>query len=360
MTIDDLIPSKYMQEIMSRSNFVLTDFNKATIIWNSEKNYDEKLQSLKRIADNTEDKMLKKQIRERIDYEEDAYNVFIQNPDKKYIFAVEDEMGYSCGFFFYYDMAYDYGKKYITKWDEAEFVIKKYRIVNTKEDLTVSSRSGLNWNMFPEEKDIKTDEEYDGQNMGEINYLPDGTIRSGYSHEMSDEREALVDVYKKERFEHQFFKIPFEGCAGITAVRDLRDGDIGVLMVGTEEWNDYLKRVEDNKLYVDYSDIQVMVVFLTEQGMWSHEHINPIYLETVSVPYESDNPKFDAKRRAIELFIEYHSAKMENRDNLDDYAKKVIETAREYRDICLEEQAKKEHMKPSVVDYAKTVEELMI
>ncbi len=93
MTIDDLIPSKYMQEIMSRSNFVLTDFNKATIIWNSEKNYDEKLQSLKRIADNTDDKILKKQIRERIEYEEDAYKAFIQNPDKKYIFVVEDEMG---------------------------------------------------------------------------------------------------------------------------------------------------------------------------------------------------------------------------------------------------------------------------
>ena len=69
ITIDDLIPSKYIQEIMSRSNFELTDFNMATIIWNSEKNYYEKLQSLKEIADNTEDKMLKKQIRERIDYE---------------------------------------------------------------------------------------------------------------------------------------------------------------------------------------------------------------------------------------------------------------------------------------------------
>ncbi|MCR4611960.1 MAG: hypothetical protein K5644_08700 [Lachnospiraceae bacterium] len=75
---------------------------------------------------------------------------------------------------------------------------------------------------------------------------------------------------------------------------------------------------------------------------------------------EPGNLKLAAHRQAMESFIEYHLAKVENRDNLDDYAKKVIETAREYRDACLEEQARKEHMKPSVVDYAKTVEELII
>ena len=360
ITIDDLIPSKYMQDILKKNNFVLTDFNRATIIWNSDEPYNERIKKLKEIADNTEDMILKKQIEERLDYEEDAYNTFAKNPDKKYVFVVEDEQGYSCGFFFDFNMAYEYGKKYVKKWEEKEFAITKYHIVDTKEDLTIKSRSGLNWNMFPEEKGVKTEEEYDGQNMGEINCLPDGTIKSIYSHEMSDEREDLVDAYKTERFEHQFFKIPFEGGAGITAVRDVLSGEVGVLMVGTEEWNNYLKRIDDNHLYVDYSDIQVMVVFLTPKGVWSHEHYNPFYLEPVSISCDPGNLKSVAYRQAMESFIEYHMAEMENRDNLDDYAKKVIETAREYRDVCLEEQAKKELIHPNAVDHAKTVEELII
>ena len=75
---------------------------------------------------------------------------------------------------------------------------------------------------------------------------------------------------------------------------------------------------------------------------------------------EPSNLKSVAHRQAMESFIEYHMAEMENRDNLDDYAKKVIETAREYRDVCLEEQAKKRIIKPNAVDHAKTVEELII
>ena len=44
-------------------------------------------------------------------------------------------------------------------------------------------------------------------------------------------------------------------------------------------------------LYVDYFDVQVEVVFLTSQGLWSHEHVNPIYLELDRYGYENENER---------------------------------------------------------------------
>lgn len=58
-------------------------------------------------------------------------------------------------------------------------------------------------------------------------------------------------------------------------------------------------------LYVDYFDVQVEVVFLTSQGLWSHEHVNPIYLELDRYGYENENKESKAKARAMEFFSEY-------------------------------------------------------
>lgn len=62
--------------------------------------------------------------------------------------------------------------------------------------IRIESRSGWNWNMFPEEKGVKTEEEYDGHSMGEINCLPDGTIKSIYSHEINMSKEESIAQFE--------------------------------------------------------------------------------------------------------------------------------------------------------------------
>ena len=60
---------------------------------------------------------------------------------------------------------------------------------------------------------------------------------------------------------------------------DTRNGSYYVLEEGEADWNRYLERIEEKNWYVDFSDIQMICYKLTESGIWSHEHINPLYLE---------------------------------------------------------------------------------
>ncbi len=67
----DLIPSNYMRELFEEVGFELADFNKATLIWNIKgKTHAERVKALKELSNSTKDNELKKQISERIQYEE--------------------------------------------------------------------------------------------------------------------------------------------------------------------------------------------------------------------------------------------------------------------------------------------------
>lgn len=75
---------------------------------------------------------------------------------------------------------------------------------------------------------------------------------------------------------------------------------------------------------------------------------------------EDEGDESRAKAKAMEFFSEYWIRKAKECQKMDDYEKRVIESAREYRNICLDEQARQEKRKCGVVDRAKTVEELII
>ena len=69
----ELIPSQYMRECYRELNFTFTDFQKATLIWNSPgKKRQEILDALKELAADTKDFCTKRQIQERLDYERKA------------------------------------------------------------------------------------------------------------------------------------------------------------------------------------------------------------------------------------------------------------------------------------------------
>ena len=76
-----------------------------TLIWNrDDKSRGERIAALQELSDTTDDTLLKRQIRERIDYERDMVERLMENADGKCVYVVEDEDEYSCGFFTNYDM----------------------------------------------------------------------------------------------------------------------------------------------------------------------------------------------------------------------------------------------------------------
>lgn len=350
----ELIPSQYMRSLFEDLGFELTDFNKATLIWNNElHDRNEKIAALETLQGLTTDGILKQQIKERLEYEDNMFKTMIKNSDGKYIFAVLDEDEYCCGFFSEYEMAHKYGIEHAHKYEEKTFKIEKQFIIREERDLMVRECGRTNWNIISSGKTIETIK-YEGDPVSGISYLADGNIKHIWSNEMSEEAESIVDPYRTDRFEHQFFRIPFEGTIGWT-VRDITDGTIGVLMQDTKGWQKYM----DRSFYRDYSDIQVEVVFLTPQGCWSHEHINPIYLEPDHYLIESGNARSHAMARAMEFLSEYLMM-FEKGGKTAAYDKRALTAAQEYRDMCLKEMVEEEKKKNGIVDRAKTIEELII
>ena len=350
----ELVPSLYMRSLFEDLNFELSDFNKATLIWNNllhDRN--EKLSALKNLLESTPNECLKQQIQERLDYEDDMLRTMKNNNDCKYIFAVLDEAEYCCGFFSEYEMAHKYGIENAHKYDEKSYKIEKQLIIREKCDLMVRDCGRINWNMIPSGKAIETIR-YEGNPVSSISFSANGDIKHIWSNEMTEEAESIVDPYRTDRFEHQFFRIPFEGTIGWT-VRDITDGMIGVLIQDTKGWQKYI----DSSCYRDYSDIQVEVVFLTQQGFWSHEHINPIYLEPDHYLIEAGNARSHAMGCAMEFFSEYLMM-YEKGGKTAWYDKRALTAAREYRDICLSEMVEEVIKKNGIVDRAKTIEELII
>lgn len=325
----ELIPSKTMRQILKEDGFEFSDFQKATLIWNaSYVTREEKLNALRELASITTDEKAKIQITERLEFEGKAFATFLDNSSMKYIYVVEDHERYGCGFFASYDRAADYAVKYAKKY-ETSCSIQKYLVVKADEDMIVRNPWKGNPNMG-----IKTDEfsEYDGDAVAGVSLNENGIIKRLWSNELTKEDENIVDEYKTERFESQFIKIPFEYQTG-TPVRDVVCNTYGVLAQGKEDWEKYLKSIEDRDLYVDYSDVQVIVYELTESGYWSHEHINPLHLEIDFPEHIEGDKKRHCLRRATEALGDYLSHKSMGKVFCPEF---VIKTAREYAEVCHE------------------------
>lgn len=291
----NLIPSKDVRNYMEKNGCTLSDFQKATLIWNSRySSLEEQLNALNEIAVSTDNVELKQQITERIAYEKDSIEMF-KNNDERYIYVVYDEDDCDCGFFTRYESAYRYCS------DKGNKYIKKHLLIRDNTIPYVRSSSRLNPYMFPEAT-VET-VEYDGDSFGSITLNEQYEILCVYSKEMSIDREKTVDECNPKRFEFAYTEIPFslsdfkEG----TIVRDLQSERYGVIDTTTEEWENFMNRVH-NGLYVDFIDYSLTVYFICESGRWTHAHINPIYLNVES-PSESENPEFFKALKAMSQYM---------------------------------------------------------
>jgi len=366
INMNELVPSDYMRKIFDEEGFCFSDSQKATLVWNMPgRSWNEKLSLLRNIANCTDDAELQRQIMGRIEYEEETFRRYKENSDGRYVYVVEVDRSYSVGFFAEYEMARTYTLKYMME-NEVVCDIKKQLIVKDNSDLMVKKVGRLNQYMFSRELEQEQMEEYDGFETSRITINQDGSIKYIYSSEMSREEELAVDEFNPDRFEFQFIKIPFMATSG-APVREVADQyavdafrAYGVLMNGTKEWEKYIRNIESKKWYVDFSDIQVEVCFLSEQGIWHHEHVNPLFLEIGEYPRNYDDEKEMAYALAIEAFSDYWTKEQIENGEYNEYLeRRVIDTARNYRDICLKTRMDKEKKKSRWIDSAKTIYDIM-
>lgn len=133
----------------------------------------------------------------------------------------------------------------------------------------------------------------------------------------------------------------------ISCYESIRNGSYYVLAGGEADWNRYLNRIEEKNWYVDFSDIQMICYKLTESGIWSHEHINPLYLEVEFPTYIEDDPKRQALRYATEALGDYLCHKSKEKEFCPDL---ILKYARKYAEVCrgksLSEKTLEEAKKP--------------
>ena len=225
----ELVPSKTMREYLASVDFKFNDFQRAALIWNKpDMLWKERLEAIEKLADTTKDEDLKRQIKERVQFEKREWSAFLDNVSGGYVYIVEDHEDVSCnGVFAEYNKAYIYSLKYASNYDTS-CLIKKYRIVKNAEDEIVRTSERGNPYMGIEIPEFC---EYDGTEVSGVSFNKKGEITRIWSNELTKEEEEIVSSYRPERFEFPFIKIPFDMPVG-SIVKEVTTGTYGPRVYG--------------------------------------------------------------------------------------------------------------------------------
>ena len=290
-----------MRKYLKEQGREFSDKEKAALIWNvPNRTLSERLEALEELARGSSDDELKKQIKERLDYESAVMVALKQNPNGQFVYVVEDnERNYFRGLFADFDDAVEYAAEYSKEYGVRCSIYKQ----------TIVSKYHRN--------------KMSGAAHTERAWIPlneSGEICDLGSSEISSEKLRA----QKDRFEDLFFRIPFGMDYGI--VKNVTDNTYGVLANNEEDWEQYMEKWKNGGL--DFSDIQVIVFELNDNGIWSHNHINPLYLE----PCAPENIDNDKKRAA---FITAANALTEYfKNETEQNGKAVIDSAKAYAEVC--------------------------
>lgn len=325
----ELIDSKYTREKYKDLGIEFDDWQKAAIIWNKPMTLPESLAALKEFADKTSDSKLKKQIEERVSYEEKCLAYIKQNPNNDYVYIVRDvKNGSNYGAFYIFDVALMHARKCAKEYEEK---IHIYKVQIVKGNEIPKCKSYTSWNpiIFPDKPEIEEYcYDYDDGEVGQVTLALDGAIQYWWSSESTLEEDQVVENFDKNRFENRFIKLPYVHKAGMI-VRYTPTGELGVLATGKDDWNKFMQRVE-NGLYVDYMDASHEVYSLSDKGYWMHDHISPFLLEEANIPDDVTDEKDVAMYQAMKTLSAFFAGNQTREQE-------VIRTAKEYSRVVYEQ-----------------------
>lgn len=244
----ELVPSYFMKDYFREVGFEFSDFQKATLIWNSiGKTRSEITAALEELVAATDCEITKRQIRERLEFEKKKYTVFKDNSSARYVYVIEDRTDRrSFGSFAEYENALKYALKYSDEHETECAVNKQLVLRNGREE---------------------------GEPVSGISLDRRGNIGRIWSHELPEE-EAAVNEFREDRFEYPFVKIPFQMEIG-APVKNVISGVCRIFTQRKAEWDECLKQIGESRLRVDFSDVQVIVYELADCGGRPYQQIDP-------------------------------------------------------------------------------------
>lgn len=107
-----------------------------------------------------------------------------------------------------------------------------------------------------------------------------------WSFEFQEEERAVED-WGEHRFEHNFFDLPNPFQRG-DIVHVMGKDTVGIAATSQEEYQNFMRRVEERELPLEFLDWVIEVRLLQEDGSCRHRHIPPVYLERTRVDADTE------------------------------------------------------------------------
>ena len=274
--------SHTLRQYMEQNNLRFTDFEAAGLIYNSHLPPEERHRRLDALAAETDDARLKSQIAARLKIDREDIDIF-KNNTEGYVYVLnskeDGEESYPCGYFANFDLAYEHGKK-----QGCEFEIEKHRIVGLNGMLPLKSKGYFNPNLTDHTDITELVQEDDDNDFlcsdGCFQYNKDGLLTYFHcANELRDDNEVMSLLYDLNRFENAFIFMPDPFELG-DIVKETEFGEVGIVETSVEERDKFHERIRSGELTgCDFLDASITVEFLRENGTFSHDHVNPAFLE---------------------------------------------------------------------------------
>ncbi len=250
--------SDFMWNYYQSHNVSFTDFQQATIIWNSDLPKSEILDALREIASTTTDEVLKEQIRERLAAEAENERIFLENDGRYFfIFVPDDENEWESRYFSTLDAAIAYGKDH----SKETFQIRKESFADKFDGSAANNDS---------------DKMYAG---GQARYTKGGVLLECECY--TEETSISFSHPYPSRFEDAYIPLqnPFELGDIVKMAGDSRPAIVGV---SQEDWKRTLERNTNGSREIppSYDNISLTVEFL-DGGEMYHEHLPILWLEKI-------------------------------------------------------------------------------
>ncbi|MBQ8940992.1 MAG: hypothetical protein IJ062_04080 [Firmicutes bacterium] len=276
MDILNAIPSNYVREYIKNNNWQFSDIQKASIVYHSLLPLTQRISMLDKLGQETGDKDLSEQIRAYLTYINKALSVFSDNTDRRFIYRVifmEEEYNEKTGFYDEWSNCYDgcfLNLDNVVKFaadrnNKCIFKIKKCAVFDESADYNnrlIKSAVSTAW------------------------YNVNGEIVELWENELP-QNEQYIEDRNNFTFMYADMPNPFELgdiTAEISPYRQNRK--IHIINTSQKAWSDDKEHIKNSmdKAGWDYSDIQVTTSCLRADGVFVHEHINPLFLEKIDLP----------------------------------------------------------------------------
>ncbi len=271
----EYIPSKAVKKYMEFKKMQLTDFEKASFIYNVGTAYgiEKQHDCLKEIMNCTQNKTLRQQIAERLEEDEKNLAAFLSNMNKaiyKVQFYYEDGSDFDYEqYFSTFEMASECAREYMQQGfpDCQKYEITKHPLYRGKQ------------------KPLIDEDGWEASSLlGYALFNSFGKLTELFSYEYQDR----FGDWDNKRFESYYmasFRNPFRTG---DIVKDLTNGQYGVVAVGDDDYNyEKMKRLA-KRGHADIDSNRILVEYLYDNGGALHNHPYPWDLEYTHLQFNFD------------------------------------------------------------------------